>query len=45
MKSTSQRARRPLCAILASLLPAAPLASCVQGGDTDTTSSVTPVIG
>jgi hypothetical protein len=45
MKSTSQRARRTLCAILASLLLAAPLASCVQGGDTDTTSSVTPVIG
>lgn len=45
MKSTSQRARRTLCAILASLLLAAPLASCVQGGDTDTTASVTPVNG
>lgn len=43
MKSTPRRARRPLCAIHASLLLAAPLASCVQGGDTDTTAAVTPV--
>ena len=43
MKSTSQRARRTLCAILASLLLAAPLASCVQGGDTDTTLEGTTV--
>ena len=45
MKSTSQRARRTLCAILASLLLAAPLASCVQGGgDTDTTAADTPAV-
>ena len=45
MKSTSQRTRRTLCAILASLLLAAPLASCVQGGgNTDTTAADTPAV-
>ena len=45
MKSTSQRARRTLCAILASLLLATPLASCVQGGgNTDPTADDTTAV-
>ena len=38
MNSTTNRARRILCALLASLMVASPLASCVQGGtEPDTT--------
>ena len=44
MKFSSNRTRRILCALLASLMVAAPLASCVQGGgDTDTTVGDTTV--
>ena len=44
MKFTSKSTRRILCALLASLMVAAPLASCVQGGgDTDTTVGDTTV--
>lgn len=45
MKFTSKSTRRTLCALLASLMVAAPLASCVQGGgDTDTTVGDTPAV-
>ncbi len=44
MKFSSNRTRRILCALLASLMVAAPLASCVQGGgNTDTTVGDTTV--
>ena len=43
MKSAFQPARRILCALLASLMLAAPLASCVQGDEPDTTVGDTTV--
>ena len=43
MKPASQNARRILCALLASLMVAAPLASCVQGDEPDTTVGDTTV--
>ena len=43
MNAATNRPRRLLCALLASLLVASPLASCVQGGgDTDTTVADPP---
>ena len=43
MKFASPIARRILCALLASLMLAAPLASCVQGDEPDTTVGDTTV--